>query len=224
MKEYNFKKDKFTIIKKAISSELADFLGDYLVIKRNATDLLFRTKSISPFERIFGAFGDTQVSDSYNIYGDAALDNLLLKLQNKMEKVCQLKLLPTYSYARIYKKGDILGRHKDRNSCEVSTTINLGGDPWPIYLSSNENVGIEGVGGATFSSNAKGLKVNLKKGDMLVYSGCELEHWREQFTGVECGQVFLHYRIDNPKNKKYIFDGRLALGLPQFVQNDSSIL
>ena len=76
MKEYNFKKDKFTIIKKAISSELADFLGDYLVIKRNATDLLFRTKSISPFERIFGAFGDTQVPNSYNIYGDAALDNL----------------------------------------------------------------------------------------------------------------------------------------------------
>ena len=212
MKEYNFKKNKFTIIKKAISSELADFLGDYLVIKRNATDLLFRTKSISPFERIFGAFGDTQVSDSYNIYGDAALDNLLLKLQDKMEKVCQLKLLPTYSYARIYKKGDVLGRHKDRNSCEVSTTINLGGDPWPIYLEPSGE------------TDKKGIKVDLKKGDMLVYSGCELEHWREQFTGVECGQVFLHYRIDNPKNKKYIFDGRLALGLPQFVQNDSSIL
>ena len=212
MKEYNFKKDKFTIIKKAISSELADFLGDYLVIKRNATDLLFRTKSISPFERIFGAFGDTQVSDSYNIYGDAALDNLLLKLQNKMEKVCQLKLLPTYSYARIYKTGDVLNRHKDRNSCEVSTTINLGGDPWPIYLEPSGE------------TDKKGIKVDLKKGDMLVYSGCELEHWREQFKGVECGQVFLHYRINNSKNKKYIFDGRLALGLPQFVQNDSSIL
>ena len=212
MKEYNFKKDKFTIIKKAISSELADFLGDYLVIKRNATDLLFRTKSISPFERIFGAFGDTQVSNSYNIYGDAALDNLLLKLQDKMEKVCQLKLLPTYSYARIYKTGDVLNRHKDRNSCEVSTTINLGGDPWPIYLEPSGE------------TDKKGIKVDLKKGDMLVYSGCELEHWREQFKGVECGQVFLHYRIDNPKNKKYIFDGRLALGLPQFVQNDSSIL
>ena len=212
MKEYNFKKDKFTIIKKAISSELADFLGDYLVIKRNATDLLFRTKSISPFERIFGAFGDTQVSDSYNIYGDAALDNLLLKLQNKMEKVCQLKLLPTYSYARIYKTGDVLNRHKDRNSCEVSTTINLGGDPWPIYLEPSGE------------TDKKGIKVDLKKGDMLVYSGCELEHWREQFKGVECGQVFLHYRINNSKNKKYIFDGRLALGLPQFVQDDSSIL
>ena len=212
MKEYNFKKHKFTIIKKAISSELADFLGDYLVIKRNATDLLFRTKSISPFERMFGAFGDTQVPESYNIYGDAALDNLLLKLQDKMEKVCQLKLLPTYSYARIYKTGDVLKRHKDRNSCEVSTTINLGGDPWPIYL--------EPLG----ENDKKGIKVDLKKGDMLVYSGCELEHWREQFTGVECGQVFLHYRIDNSKNKIHIFDGRLALGLPQFVQNDSSIL
>jgi len=224
MKDYSFKKHKFTVIKKAISSELADFLGDYLVIKRNATDLLFRTKTISPFEDMFGCFGDTQVPESYSIYGDVALDNLLLKLQDKMEEVCKLKLLPTYSYARIYRRGDVLKRHKDRNSCEISTTINLGGDPWPIYLSPFENVGIENVGNATFSSNAKGLKINLKKGDMLVYSGCELEHWREQFLGLECGQVFLHYNTDTPENKKNIYDGRLALGLPKFVQNDQNII
>ena len=35
-----------------------------------------------------------------------------------------------------------LKRHKDRFSCEISTTMNLAGDPWPIYLSPNENVGI----------------------------------------------------------------------------------
>ena len=29
------------------------------------------------------------------------------------------------------KKGDVLHRHKDRYSCEISTTVNLGGDsPW----------------------------------------------------------------------------------------------
>ena len=29
----------------------------------------------------------------------------------------------------------------------------------------------------------KGTKVLLEVGDMLVYSGCELEHWREPFEG-----------------------------------------
>ena len=50
-----------------------------------------------------------------------------------MEKHTGLKLSETYSYARIYKKGDVLHRHKDRYSCEIST-LNLGGDDWPIYL------------------------------------------------------------------------------------------
>ena len=51
-----------------------------------------------------------------------------------MEKETKLKLISTYSYARIYKKGDVLKRHKDRFSCEISTTMFLGGDPWSIYL------------------------------------------------------------------------------------------
>ena len=50
-----------------------------------------------------------------------------------MNKETSLKLSPTYSYARIYNKGAILQKHKDRYSCEVSTTLNLGGDMWPIY-------------------------------------------------------------------------------------------
>jgi hypothetical protein len=42
-----------------------------------------------------------------------------------------------------------------------------------------------------------GVKVTLKPGDMLIYSGCELEHWREPFEGNVCGQVFLHYNHRN---------------------------
>ena len=34
----------------------------------------------------------------------------------------------------LYKQGDELKRHKDRPSCEISTTLNLGGDPWPIFI------------------------------------------------------------------------------------------
>ena len=104
-----------------------------------------------------------------------------------------LKLDPNYTYARIYKKGDELKRHKDRFSCEISTTMNLGGDEWSIYLSPNQNVGIPDGKKITTERKAKGIKVDIKQGDMLDYSGCELEHWREKFKGKECIQVFLHY-------------------------------
>ncbi len=58
-----------------------------------------------------------------------------------MEKETSLKLNPNYSYARIYKKGDVLHKHKDRFSCEISTTMHLGGGCWPIYLEPDASLG-----------------------------------------------------------------------------------
>ena len=149
------------------------------------------------------------------------METLLLAVQPKMEKLTGLKLNPTYSYARIYKMGDILKRHKDRFSCEISTTMNLGGDPWPIYIEAKKNVGIAeesgGKKGITTTSSNPGTKVTLSPGDMLVYKGMILEHWRETFIGKDCAQVFLHYNDVNSKignSKKNIFDGRPHLGLP----------
>ena len=49
------------------------------------------------------------------------MESLLLAVQPN-GKLTGLKLNPTYSYARIYKMGDIFYRHKDRFSCEISTT------------------------------------------------------------------------------------------------------
>ena len=59
----------------------------------------------------------------------------------------------------------------------------------------------------------KGVKINLKPGDMLIYSGCDLEHWREPFTGTECGQVFLHYNQEGTNAN--LFDGRIHIGYPE---------
>ena len=78
------------------------------------------------------------------------------------------------------KKVMILKRHKDRFSCEISTTMNLGGDdPWPIYLEPNPKKGGVNQVKDMYQTTPKVLEVDLKPGDMLVYSGCELEHWRE---------------------------------------------
>jgi hypothetical protein len=203
----NFKKTKYIIIEKAISNQLALFIYNYFLMKRQVAQTLFNSKYMSPFETSFGVWNDEQVPNTYSHYADIVMETLLLKLKPVMEKYTKLKLNENYSYARIYKKGDILKRHKDRFSCEISTTLNLGGDPWPIYL---EPSGSEG---------RKGIKIILKPGDMLVYRGNELEHWRDPFEGEDCAQVFLHYNnIATAGSEENIFDRRIHLGLPAFFK------
>ena len=213
----SFKKNKYTVIKQAISKDLATFISNYFIMKKQVYDTCKATRYISPFENILGQYeeADGQIPHTYSHYADIAMETLMLKCQPEMEKVTGLKLTPAYTYARIYKKGDELKRHKDRFSCEISTTMNLGGNDWPIYLSPNENVGMPDGKKITTISKAKGIKVDLKPGDMLVYRGCELEHWREKFKGTECIQVFLHYNNrKTPGAKENMFDRRPHLGLP----------
>ena len=221
-----FKKKKYTIIKKAISEDLAAFVANYFLMQKQVYDTCRKTRYFSPFENIIGYYEDPiegQVPNTYSCYADRAMETLMLKCQPIMEKTTGLKLNPAYTYARIYKKGDILKRHKDRFSCEISTTMNLGGDDWPIYLSPNENVGLSetegGKKGITSFSNAKGIKVDLNPGDMLVYRGQELEHWREKFKGKECVQVFLHYNNRKTSGAKdNMIDKRPHLGLPSWFK------
>ena len=203
----SFKKNKYKVLRGAISKELASFVYSYFLKKRQVARVLFDQKYISPFTDYWGIWNDDQVPNSYSHYSDTAMETLLEALRAKMEKETGYKLNETYSYARIYKTGDVLHRHKDRYSCEVSTTLHLGGDPWPLYLD------------PTGKKGQAGIKVELEPGDMLIYSGCDLEHWREEFKGKDCGQVFLHYNDAKKKTaKENKFDGRPFLGLPAWYK------
>jgi hypothetical protein len=205
----SFKRNKYTVIRQAISKDLAIFVANYFSMKKQVYDTCIQARYISPYEVLLGYYEsqNEQIPNTYSCYSDIAMETLLLKCQPVMEKATGLKLYPAYTYARIYKKGDELKRHKDRFSCEISTTMNLSGDDWPIYL---EPSGKEGM---------KGIKVDLKPGDMLVYYGCELEHWREKFKGEECIQVFLHYNNrKTPGAKDNMFDKRIHLGLPSWFK------
>jgi hypothetical protein len=212
----DFKKNKYVIIKNAINKDLATFLFNYLCMQKQVYDTCLQEKYISPYEILLGTYDDLQVPNTYSIYADVAMETLMLKCQPGMEKATGLKLYPAYTFARIYKKGDILKRHKDRFSCEISTTMNLGGDPWPIYLDpTNTDIPSEDKPYEVIGN--KGVKVDLKPGDMLVYRGCELEHWRNKFKGKECCQVFLHYNNAKTKgSRENMFDKRKHLGLPSW--------
>jgi hypothetical protein len=219
----SFKINKYTVVKKAISKDLALFVYNYFLIKRQVAETLFKTRYIPMNETIFGTWNDHMIPNTYSNYADIAMETLLLKLQPLMQKTTGLKLNPNYSYARIYKKGDILHRHKDRFSCEISTTMHLGGDHWPIHLEPDESKGkVNEKGNKYIPSKSKGVKILLNPGDMLIYRGDLLEHWREKFEGEHCAQVFLHYNnINTPGADKNIFDSKIHIGLPgNFKRND----
>ena len=162
----SFKKNNYIVVKKAVSKELTGFLFDYISLKKNVVQKLYKAN-----------------------YTPSNLYILLKKLKPIVEKKTNKKLNESYSYFRFYKKNDKLKKHIDRQECEFSITLNLGGDTWPIYLENK--------------------KIILKAGDMLIYRGNILKHWRNKFIGKKCAQLFLHYVSSGLK-----FDGRELLGMP----------
>jgi len=214
----SFEKNNYLIIKKAIEPKIAKFVYNYFLMKRQVARTMFDTRYISPFATEFGVWNDAQVPNTYSHYADIVMETLLNEVKPIMQEKTGLKLIPTYSYARIYKKGDILHRHKDRFSCEISTTLNLGGDEWPIFIEAEQNIGTPDNGFPAITEN-KGNKITLQPGDMLVYKGNLCEHWREEFTGENCGQVFLHYNnLATTGSENNIYDGRPHLGLPGYFR------
>ena len=206
--------NKYQVIKEALNKELANFIFNYFLLKRDAAAYMYQN-NITYDNGMFGTWTDQQVPNTYSHYADPVMETLLMKVLPVMKQETGLELIPTYSYARLYKKGDILKRHKDRPSCEISTTLNLGGDNWDIFLDPTGTNNVIDEDKNIHKPNApKGIKISLKPGDMLIYSGCELEHWREPFQGNLCGQVFLHYNHANgPYAKTNLYDKRPMLGI-----------
>jgi hypothetical protein len=135
-------------------------------------------------------------------YGDAVMESLMISKLKLMEKETGLTLSPTYSFWRLYTMFADLKKHKDRPSCEISVTVMIGSDgtKWPIFMEGNE--------------------IELQPGDAVVYSGCELEHWREEFKGDWHAQCFLHYVDANGPYKDFKIDKRNFFAMPGVIRND----
>ena len=212
----SFKTKKYQIIRGALSKELANFIFNYMMLQRDAVDWMVKHNKVNPANPFIGERTDKQVLGAYSKYADWVMETLLMFMIPIMKAKTGMELLPTYSYTRLYEKGNKLRRHKDRPSCEVSTTLHLGGDPWPIFLDpTGGNFVIDEFKEIHKPGAPKGVQVDLKIGDMLIYSGCDFEHWREPFQGNICSQVFLHYNHANgPFAQTNFLDKRPILGIP----------
>ena len=147
--------------------------------KIDAADLDFVTRYMLWRESIDPERNDDQSPGMYAVYKDPAMQFLHAQLHPRMEDVTGLKLLPTYTYTRVYRPGAILEKHKDRPACEVSATLLIGANcspTWPLFI--------------------EGEQIVQRPGEMSVYRGCEVEHWREPMTGPDDAyhvQLFVHY-------------------------------
>ena len=213
----SFKTKKYQVIRGALPKGMANFIFNYMMLQRDAVDLMVKNNKVNPANPFMGNRVDQQIPGAYSKYADWVMETLLMYMIPIMKQRTGLELIPTYSYTRLYEKGNILHRHKDRPSCEISTTLHLGGDEWPIYMdpTGTDSILSERETTTVVKPGApKGVRVDLKVGDMLIYSGCDLEHWREPFQGNVCSQVFLHYNHANgPFAKTNLFDKRPMLGI-----------
>lgn len=163
-------------------------LSDYLFLLKNEN----RTKN-----------GDYQCPLSDAVYGEKYLDVFLESLCPKISKMVGIPLLPTYSYSRIYRTGEELLIHKDRESCEISATITLGHDAnsgiWPIYFSATDEL-------------ADIHRQIIEIGGAVIYRGMDMWHWRQKYTGKWQTQIFIHYVDANGSNSDFAYDKRVKLG------------
>ena len=88
----------------------------------------FEEQGIETNKDLDGTFTDSQAPGDFSKYGDPIFDTLLSLSLEQMETLTAKELVPTYSYHRLYTTGTELKRHKDRPSCEISTTLCLGYD------------------------------------------------------------------------------------------------
>jgi hypothetical protein len=128
------------------------------------------------------------------------MEFLLGSLHARVEELSGVKLHLTYSFLRIYRRGNLLRPHTDRSSCEVSVSLNLGprhADSWPLW--------IRGPQGAS--------AVRMEPGDGVLSRGIECEHWREPLEEDQLTQVFLHYVEQGGRYSEFKFDKRPSLGI-----------
>lgn len=143
-------------------------------------------------EMVGGCIRDPQAPQSPAAYNFLPFVRLLVQKNPVVSELCGEPVLPTYANGRLYRHGEPLGRHRDRDACEISITLNLAQDtPWPLYID---------------SPKSKAIRMDLEPGDAMLYLGCETDHWRDYYTGHNHAQIFLHYVIANGPRAYAFFD------------------
>ena len=174
-----FEEENYLVVRELLDPYLVKFLASYYQRVRQ------------------GEAGEFNIDwTSMNGKGDACADVVLYSLREKIMALTGLDLLPTYSFVRIYKKGDSVGKHKDGPANQVSCTMCVARDDvdWPLGISDDTTEG----------------SVVMEPGDGVIYRGFKLSHWRDKFTGDNQVQVIVGFVVNEGQ-----FDGHKFYGRPE---------
>jgi hypothetical protein len=189
-----FKEKGYEIVRNAISKEVAELLSlEFKLLKDN----LCLASNLETSSKLF----NNDIDKSFGWYSAYCFESLSLFLLPKIEEVVEKKIFPTYTYGRIYYTGATLGRHTDRHSSDYAVSICIKKDPVSWLIGFKDLLDKESL-------------FDLEVGDMCVYLGKEVEHWRDAFQGSEQIQAFLFYVDQQGKNSHLKYDTRPYLGMP----------
>ena len=73
----SFKKNKYVVIKEAVPKEIATFVYNYFLLKRQVARTLFDNRYISNFTEEWGTWADQQVPNTYSHYADISYGNFV---------------------------------------------------------------------------------------------------------------------------------------------------
>jgi hypothetical protein len=190
-----FKENNFEIVRKAISNDVLEYININIDV---FTEMSLRNRPPTPLNPF--PYGDIQTPESFSFYAPLYAESLLKYLKPLVSNIVDKNLVETYSYMRVYYNDAELERHVDRPSCEYSVTLCCKKTKdWPIFFETKDNIDIS---------------IELEEGDLIVYKGDLLPHWRESYEGDLHYQIFLHYVDINGKyGKMEEYDRRPCLGL-----------
>ena len=185
-------KDFVHVVRNAISHELCNFIS---------TEFRMLEKCVNYMQPTGGK--ELGLTESFSMYSALFTESLSLHILPIVESYVNKKLFPSYSYGRIYRTGAVLEPHLDRRSSEytVSCCLDKEADQdWQLVVK-RANGDIE--------------KVSLEVGDILIYPGRDLNHWRAgKFKGSEQVQAFIQYVDATGSSADLKWDSRPMMGLP----------
>jgi len=200
---WKFMHDRYVVLRNLIPKDIINMtLDNWKVHEQSKDSGIYREERDITYKNPASSIGKSTAQ--YSAPWAIGLHNWL---HEELKRHIDMDLGITYAYSRKYERGAYLGSHLDRPSCEVSATLCLDyvsddGSPWPIWLRNDKNYITEDA--ETVKNESQDLtqrerkkngckQLLLEPGDILLYQGPNIPHWRDYFLGEYSYHIFVHF-------------------------------
>lgn len=206
---WDLMKDRFVVLRNFIPQDIINMsLDSWKTIEGNKKwdDAIFKRETEITQNSPKDSLGKSKAN-----YCTPMAVSLHRWLKDKLDNVIDMGLRETYSYTRKYDRGAYLRAHTDRPSCEISATICLDyktddNSPWKIWVQNDGNYvdmrnmdEVFDISQGLPHRQRRGIPITLEPGDVLLYQGPNVIHWRDYLVGDYSYHIFLHFFNEDSK-------------------------